>query len=225
VARARDNGIREEALIRMLRRAADILREDGFRALVFRVLGETVYRRVLVVEIDPSGALARPDRRCGWLMPDDVRGYARLHAELPEEEIRRRLAEGQRCFVVRSDAGEIVSGVWVAFGCARVDYVQTCLPLKPDEAYLYQSYTAVTERRQGLSTTAYLAVSHALRQEGYARMFGCLQPDRAIGYGPVMGSGSAPRAYLGWVGIGRWRRMFNTPTGHYPQYAPRPDLT
>jgi hypothetical protein len=201
----------------MLRRAAEIVREDGLLALVFRVLGETLYRRVLVVEIDPARVLARPDPRCGWLMPDAVRGYARFHAELADEEIRRRLAEGHRCFVVRSGDGEIVSGVWVAFGCPRVEYVQTCLPLKPDEAYLYQSYTGVTQRRRGLSTTAYLAVSHALRQEGYARMYGCLQPDRTIGYGPVMGSGSAPRAYLGWVGIGRWRWAFNTPTRRFPR--------
>jgi GNAT superfamily N-acetyltransferase len=205
-------------------RAREILRDDGLLALCFRILGETVYRRVLITGSDLTSPLNRPDDRCRWLKREEAADYARCHPALGEDEIRRRLSEGQRCFALWSSDREIASGVWVALGCARIDYLQTDLPLDPDEAYLFQSYTPPAHRGRGFSTAVLLAVRHALRQEGYLRTTGCIQPDRSIVYPPLFRSGSTPKGYLGWVRLGAWRWTFRRSTDRFPFYAPRPEL-
>lgn len=204
----------------MIRRAVAIVREDGVLALGFRILGATVYRRVLLLGTEVTRVPHAPDARCRWLAPDDAAAYARCHPALPEHEIRRRLTDGQRCLVLWASDREIASGMWVAFGRARIDYLAMDLPLAAGEAYLFQSYTTPAHRGRGYSTTLLLALRHALQEEGYTYTVGCIQPDRAIAYAPLYRSRTVPVGYLGWVGIGPWRRTFRRVTDRFPWYAP-----
>ena len=107
----------------MIRRALEILRHEGLVALYFRVLGETVYRRLLVFETDLTTTSFAHDPRCRWLRSDEAGAYARFHSVIPEVEVRRRLAGGQRCFVSVLAGGGIAHGVWVTVGPA---WIGTC---------------------------------------------------------------------------------------------------
>ena len=206
----------------MIRRALEILRQEGLLALYFRVLGETVYRRLLVFETDLTTTTYAPDPRFRWLREDEAGAYARFHPVLSEPEVRRRLADGQRCWVLVLPDGAIANGIWVAVGPAWIEYLQMVLPLTPREAYLSQSFTAPAERGRRHATAALRSLKHTLTGEGVIRTVACVQPDRAIAYPPAFRGGARPVAYVGWIGLGPWRRTFRRATDHLPVYAPKP---
>lgn len=206
----------------ILRRAWTILRTEGWIALWFRVLGETVYRRVLLVELDlpprpdpPKGIEAR------WLRAEEASAYAAFHPALSAAEVRRRLAAGERCLVLESE-GRMVHGRWCATARAWIEYLQVFLPLPPGAAYVYQSFTPPAERGHGYATAGAVAGGQALHREGFNRTIGCIQPDRAMAYPPIFKAGYRPAGYLGWYRLGWWRIPFRTRTARFPRYAPHP---
>ncbi len=203
----------------MIRRAQAVLREDGLLALFFRMLGETVYRRVLLIESDLRSAAYRADERCRWLRPEEAAEIAGFHPAIPEAEVRRRLAQGQRCWVLERD-GRMAHALWVTGGSAWIEYLEMELPLEQGEAYVFNSYTPREQRGRGFASAALSAVRQALQQEGYTRVAGCIQPDRSVAYPPVYRAGFRPYGYLGWCGIGGWRRTFRRATDRFPFYAP-----
>jgi hypothetical protein len=206
----------------MIRRALEILRQEGLLALYFRILGETVYRRLLVIETDLTTTQFAPDPRCRWLRPDEAGAYARVNPVLAEAEVRRRLAEGQRCWVLVLPDGSIAHGIWVSVGPSWIEYLHMTLPLSPRDAYMYQSFTAPEHRGQRYASAAVRALKHAFAQEGIVRSVACVQPDRAIAYPPAFRGGGRPAAYVGWIGIGPWRRTFRRTTNRWPAFAPTP---
>ena len=203
---------------RLIRRANVILHEDGLLALGFRVLGETIYRRALLARCDLALAPTPPDGRCRWLDPADAAAYARFHPELAETEIRRRLAEGHRCWVLTSD-GRFAHGLWIA-PRAWIGYLNLEMPLAPNEIYLYQTYTTPALRGRRFATAALRAVAHELRHEGWRRIILCIQPDRSIAYPPLYRAGFQPFGYLGWFRLGPFRWTFRRATNRFPFYAP-----
>ncbi|MBL0169908.1 MAG: GNAT family N-acetyltransferase [Gemmatimonadaceae bacterium] len=205
-----------------IRRALDILRDEGVIPLIFRILGETVYRRMLVFETDLVGQVFAPDEHCRWLRTDEVGAYARFHPALSEDEVKRRRQAGHRCWVYADDDGRIVHGFWFAAQGAWLEYLQMELRLEPGQVYLYQSWTAPEHRGRGLAPTTARALKHVLKAEGIARTVACVQPDRAVVYSTHARSGATPTAYIGWFRIGPWRWTFRRTTDHLPFYAPAP---
>lgn len=207
----------------MIHRALQVLQSEGPVALVYRVLAETVYRRLLVFETDPGQTHFAPDARCRWLEPRDAEAYAHLNAALTAEDVRRRLQDGVRCWAIVAPDDTIAHALWVATGSAWIEYLEQTLPLAPIDAYLFQSFTTPAFRGQRYATDALRALKHVLWQEGVRRTLSCVQPDRAIAYPPVFRAGARPVAYIGWLGLGPWRRAFRRPPDRLPWYAPRPN--
>ncbi|MBE0659770.1 MAG: GNAT family N-acetyltransferase [Bryobacteraceae bacterium] len=203
---------------RLFRRAIVILKEDGLLALGFRVLGETVYRRVLLASCNPAHAGAPPDARCRWLDPAESAAYARFHPEVAESEIRHRFAEGHRCWVLTS-GGQFAHGLWIA-PRAWIGYLELDLPLAPNEIYLYQTFTPPSLRGHGFASAALLAVLSEMRREGWQRVILCIQPDRSIAYSPLYRAGFKPYGYVGWYRVGRTRWTFRRAANRFPFYAP-----
>ncbi len=208
----------------ILRRAAQILREEGLLTLWFRILGETVYRRLLLLErtLDKPLPSFRPRGpvETRWLRPEEAAAYASFCGTLSEAEVARRLSEGHRCWIAEAE-GRIVHGRWVASSRAWIEYLKLDLPLAPGEAYSYQAYTAPELRGRNLATAAQAAVLGVLKEEGFQRVFLCLQPDRAIAFLPPVKNGFIPVAWLGWVRLGPWRRVFRRPVRRFPSWASR----
>ena len=206
----------------IVRRAFEILRNEGPLTLLFRVLGETVYRRMLVMETDLTRHVFEPDARCRWLRVDEAVAYARSHDALTETEVRRRYGEGQRCWALTLPDGSLAYSVWASVGRAWVEYLAVNLPLRATEAYVYQAFTTPAHRGNRFATIGVRALKHALTAEGVLSTCSCLQPDRAIGYPPAFRSGLHPCAYIGWIRLGPWRWTFRRATDHLPFYAPKP---
>jgi predicted GNAT family acetyltransferase len=210
--------MRNSLILRLIRRTRAIIEEDGLLALGFRVLGETVYRRALLARCGTAVADFPPDGRCRWLDPSEAAAYAQFHLDVTEAEVRRRLAEGHRCWVLIS-GGQFAHGLWVG-PRAWINYLDLELPLAPNEIYLYQTFTPPALRGCGYATAALRAVLSALHPEGWKRIVLCIQPDRSIAYPPLYRAGFQPFGYLGWYRLGPMRWTFRRTANRFPFYAP-----
>jgi len=210
------------SIIPILRRSVAILREEGFLVLWSRFLGETIYRKMLLME----HLLEEPLCACHaqfpfssrWLRPDEAERYASFHQELTEEEVRRRLSAGDRCFIGEMD-GRIVHGFWLGTSNARINFLNLDLPLKSGELYLYQSFTPPEMRGRSFATATRASALEIVRREGFRRILCCIQLDRAIAYPPPLRTGFTPSALISSVRFGPRRWVFHRPTRRLPFFA------
>jgi hypothetical protein len=212
-----------------LQRGRAVLREEGLRSLFMRVLGETVYRRMLVLrgtlsdappQMEPNGGVEfRPLERF------EIEQYLQLRPDQTMEEIERRLASGQVCFAARED-GRLVQACWLAPpGAARIEYLDLEFPLSPVEVYVHDFFAAPSERgrylfRAQLGEMAAYFSDHEQRQRWFPHHVG---PTNArYGYAAafhlenriwtlIARLGLPPRDIVGYIGFGRMRWRFCRP--------------
>jgi len=201
----------------MLRRAADVWREDGPLAVFDRILGETFYRRLWVFakRLDEEIPLVKPEIpvECGRLHPAEVDDLAGFHPEVSVEEARARLQRGHHCYVARH-AGRIVQAVWVGFGRVWVPYLGCWVELEAGDAYLYQSWTRSEYRRKGIAAARAIATLQELKKAGYRRAVAAIMPRAGAALGPPRLLGYAPCGIIGYYRLGPWRRPFYRPLTH-----------
>lgn len=157
----------------------------------------TVYRRLAVVVHDLQETSGPPAAkiRVELLRESDLGAYAALRSPGEAQAAAARLAYGQRCFVAwRGD--EIVHARWIATGRAHVAYLRRDVQLGPAEAYVFQAYTRLSERRQHVAAAVGRRIVSALRAEGVSRMFAVVAVENR-------GAAAALRAG-GWRPIGLW---------------------
>src|SRR2546423_935629 len=94
-----------------LERAREVLRQEGVRSLWFKLLGETVYRRLLLLERPLQEPIpevkARISVEVSLLQKIQIAEYLEFRAEAKESEVRSQLETGDWCFVARHQ-GQIV---------------------------------------------------------------------------------------------------------------------
>jgi len=136
-----------------LKRVAAIWREEGPKSLWFKTLGETVYRRAVLIERPLHESIPRGTTRLpvtvGLLSETDVDAYLRFCPETHPSEVHSRLEAGHLCFVVRHE-GRMISAAWIATGQVWIDYLACEIRLAADEAYLYESFTSPEYRGQNI---------------------------------------------------------------------------
>jgi hypothetical protein len=132
----------------ILRRAREVLSTEGAQALWFRVLSETVYRRLIVMErpfAAPVARAARPDFVVELLPADGVDEYLALRPDADPSELRDRFARAHLCFAARRD-GELVGACWGGIGRTWIDALGVWVELAPDVGYLYDLYVVPSAR-------------------------------------------------------------------------------
>jgi cytochrome P450/ribosomal protein S18 acetylase RimI-like enzyme len=147
---------------RLLRRALDVWRFEGPASVARRALGETVHRRLLVVE-QPFAefvAHARPQitveiERMG---PDGVGEYSSLRPDTRSAAIERRLASDEHCFLARRQ-GRLVGACWVATGKVFIEYLGREVNLARGALYVYDLYVIPELRGKGVDRALYVAMS------------------------------------------------------------------
>lgn len=190
-------------------RAREVVREDGAKTLWFKLLGETVYRRMLVTELRlPAPAPDRPPREGldgRLLTAGDLGAYAALHGDA--EEAPARMERGERCFGTWSD-GRLVSTRWLATGTTRIEPLGRTVELQPGDVYIYGVFTAPEHRGRGVSSVGAAAVPELLAAEGARRIVGVLEPEGKTAIELNKRSGYAIVGKIGYVGVGGTRRHF-----------------
>jgi GNAT superfamily N-acetyltransferase len=193
---------------RALARALSVLRDEGLRSLWFKVLGETLYRRLRLVELRPEDAVqtASLSLEFGFLEPSDAADYLRLRPGGDVATIRQRLAR-ERCFGAWHQ-GTLVSTRWVTAGSVYVDYLGRTVALRPGEVWISDTFTDPAYRGRDVSPAAGAALARWLVEEGvHAQLAGVL-PENPLGVRAYEQAGYRPVGTIGYIRIVRWRREF-----------------
>jgi len=196
---------------RALKRAAEVLREDGARSLWFKILGETGYRRLMLMErpLEESITAVRPRLPVviGLLRETEVDDYIDFHPAANPPEIRRRLEAGHWCFVARYD-GRVVHAGWAATQRAWIDYLACEIRLAPDEVYVYDSFTSPDFRGKNISPARHTQALLYFQDAGYRRIVAVILPENKPAFKVFEKVGFRPLGLMGYVKIGPWRRDF-----------------
>jgi len=154
------------------RRAGEILREGGPAGLLFLVLGDLGYRRVLILERRVEDAIAPIDSRTpvefDELDVTEIDAYLGFYDGDTREEVEARFARGDTCYVAR-DAGQIVCSSWVARATQLIRFLDFRYEIPPSEVYLYDSYTAAGFRGRSVAPALGVYVLEDLRRLGVKR--------------------------------------------------------
>lgn len=194
-----------------LGRARVVLAEEGLRSLWFKVLGETVYRRLLLLARDTAGPLSPvpfPDGLdFSFVEPSDARSLNSLAAQADSAEALRRLRRGDRCFVGRI-GGRVVTARWVAVGEIWIPYLQRWLQPKVNEVFIYESFTHPAFRSQGVDAGARRTLLPLLAAEGVRTTVAAVLPEERLALRVLEKDGYRRIGVVGYVKIGPWRRGF-----------------
>ncbi len=192
-------------------RAREVLRQEGVRSLWFKLLGETLYRRLLLLERplqDPIPTVtARVPVEISLLQKSEIAEYVEFRVEADESEIQSELEAGYWCFVARSQ-GRMVATSWAAPNYAWLDYLSRELRLAPDEVYAYDSFTQPAFRGQNLGPALTAEKLRYFRAAGYRRMVCTISPENRASLRADAKTGYRPYGLIGYVKIGPWKRHF-----------------
>ncbi len=196
----------------MIYRASEILRSEGARVLWFRILGETVYRRMILFErwleqpVAPAGC--ELPAAISQLQMHEVGEFVAFRADVDPAEIRSRLEQGHQCWVARTQ-GTIVHAIWVAIGSAWIRYLECEIQLAADEAYIYESYTAPAFRRLNINAARADVMMRYLRDRSFVRLLALVMPENPAGIQATVSAGYCATGVIGRVIIGSWQRHFS----------------
>lgn len=194
---------------RMPGRAWEVLRREGIRSLWFHVLGETVYRRMVLLERPLSDPI--PEAASGvaveisLLKAGEVEEYVAFHRGLSAAEVRGRLERGGKCFVSRHQ-GSIVNACWTAGGSVWIDYLGRSMQFASDEIYVYNNYTDPRFRGLNVSMVRAAVMLRHFRELGYRRLVAVVVPENKAAFRSPDKAGYRRIGVVGYIRIGRWRR-------------------
>ena len=133
----------------VLRRSHEVLAREGMRSLALRVVGELVYRRMILMrrpfdfsmrDIEPTvPATFRP------LGPEDMAAYLALRPDADERELRRRFECRHVCYGAFVD-GRLVQACWIATERAYIDYLKAEIRMPSGVGFLYDLFTVPENR-------------------------------------------------------------------------------
>jgi SAM-dependent methyltransferase/RimJ/RimL family protein N-acetyltransferase len=213
----------------------EVIREGGLTSLWFKVLGETFYRRAVLMELHLDQPVLPVSPRVpvaisllGW---DQVDEYCSFRPEADPAQVYQRMDAGRRCFVARHEE-RIVHACWTADKEARVDYLDREIQLAPGEAYIYESFTSPDFRGQNIAPARLAWMAQYYKDAGYRRLVAIIMPGNVAAFRPPEKVGFRPIGLMGYVKLGPWRHDFcrlkrgvvppgGSPTGHGSAYWDR----
>lgn len=191
--------------------AIGVLRKEGIRSLFFRILGRTLYRRLLLIEhaLDKPvpEVTARVPVIIAVLKEDEVDEYVAFRNEADPSEIRLRLKAGQWCFVARHE-GRIVHACWTAANTGWIEYLGLDIRLAQDELYSYDAFTSPRYRGMLISHARRAHMLRHFRDGGYRRVLSAIHPENRKAFRALEKSPYREVGRIGWVKIGPLRQDF-----------------
>jgi GNAT superfamily N-acetyltransferase len=191
------------------RRASELAREGGIRAIWFTILGELCYRRVEIREhvldkaedYDVDAAKLSIEQ----LNAADVEQYNAFREPSDPDSAQRRMLAGHHCFIARHE-DKIVCASWGATRNATIRYLSAPIALTPEEAYAYDLFTAPEWRQKGIATAVTRALHNFYRDEGKRRVLRVIVPESHAAMTGTLGYHSI--GMMGFLGVGSFRWNF-----------------
>jgi SAM-dependent methyltransferase/ribosomal protein S18 acetylase RimI-like enzyme len=205
-----------------LARAVEVLRVEGVRSFWFKALGQTIYRRVVVMECPFADAIRSVSAHVSVVvgLSEDVGEYVTFRPRTDPADFHRRLRSGHRCFVARHE-GRIVHACWAATGRIWIEYLGRHLVLPPDSVYHYDSFTIPEFRGLNISAFRVTEAARYFRAAGYRRLVAVVAPENLAAFRPLEKAGYRRVGRMGYVRIGPWRYQFSRRTRS--PHSPSPD--
>jgi hypothetical protein len=194
-----------------IRRVREVLRLEGIKGLVLKVLARLCYREIVLVErelrnlwLEPATDVPIQVRR---LRRKDVPAYLELRLDQSEEDVLRRLDSGHFCYVTWTN-GRMSSAVWMQDGPVWIPEVDRYLPLQRDEVYSYDSFTAPDVRGRNVAAARGATTTRLLRACGYRNAVGFVLPENRAGFRPPEKLGVRRCGRIGYFQLGPIRIEF-----------------
>lgn len=160
-----------------------MLRSEGARSLAFRVVGELVYRRMIVMErefdLSMPDVEARVQATFAPLEPAHVDDYMRLRPDADRDDVVDRFRRRHVCFGAWLD-GRLVQACWVGIERARVDYLDCWIHLGSGVGYLQDLYTEPELRGTNLHRAMYPHMFRYFRNTGSPAVLAAFQPENRV---------------------------------------------
>jgi GNAT superfamily N-acetyltransferase len=198
------------------RRGREIVRDEGWRRLVFTALRDLGYRPVLVLErrLDEPIVPVAAHVPLGFetLEPAALHEYLQLQPAIPRPQLENRFTRGDACYAARVD-GRLAAATWVtrdphffrAIGCRYV--------IPPSEVYVFDSFTAPELRGRRVMPALGVWVLERLREAGVTRAELVIAPDNMASRRARARNGFRPFMRIDYVRLGRRRWHWHRPTG------------
>ena len=182
----------------------------GPRAVTMRILGRTIYRRLIWMErtndpLSPQIEAFVPTE-FGFLGEPDIEEILALRPGTGEQT-RARFSRGDRCLGARSADG-LVSLVWYSTGVAHVDYLALILPLRPNLAYSYDLWTDPRVRGLHIAPALGSRLRHVLAAEGIDTSACAALRENRPAITTLLRVGYRPVGTIGRIGAGKVVRTF-----------------
>lgn len=187
------------------RRAGEVVRDGGLRALGWKVLGELCYRRIYLYVDDLNAPLDAPDARIpleyGFLEESEIDEYLAMTPGADAAEVERRLAADHECVTGRYE-GRLVGYCWSGAVRAPLTYLGVDLLLEPGWVYGYEMLVDPTVRRQRVSVGVLRARRRLLAEKGHRYELTGVMPENtpAFGFQRIMGRKRAGTMRTAWFG-------------------------
>jgi RimJ/RimL family protein N-acetyltransferase len=198
---------------RSARRALEILRDEGPRALWFRVMAETAYRRVIVMERRLDSPIPEVTSRLpvhlALLGAAELDRYAHFRPDQDPAATRLRLERGHRCFAAWHD-GQIVHAGWAAVRMPWIEYLDCEFPLEAGDVYQFDSYTTPAFRGLGVAAARVVWMSRFFRDAGFRRLLAVVWPENTPGFRPLERAGYRRCGWIRVFRFARWQRIVHS---------------
>ncbi len=198
----------------IIQRALGVLREEGLRSFLFRLLGVICYRRLLLLERSLSEPL--PEVRSSlpleieWLGPNDQAEFSAMVSDQYNTQIEARMNKGDRCLAARTH-GKLAAVMWACTTSLRISYLEMDTPLLPGEVYLCGAFTDPAFRGHAIAPTLSVEMLRRFRETGFHRAIRATWPENSPALRAHAKAGFVPCAMVGRLKLGWWRRDFHHP--------------
>lgn len=180
----------------------DIVRSEGAKSLLFRLLGKLMYRRVLVLECDLglqfSDTSTKTSVDIRKLGPADTCAFIDFHSGPGRSVFHARLEQGHECYAAIC-ADRIMSVSWIALNNATLWLLDADFRLDRDQLYIYDSYTHPDHRGLRLQAQIFEDIRREFAAAGIRRAITFVVPENVANL--------RSRARLGFSEIGMVRRV------------------
>ena len=196
-----------------VRRALMTLRGEGLRNLLFKLLAEAGYRRLMLLELSldqvvPPFSPTLPVA-IAQLSECEVDDYLAFRPETGSADVVGRLRSGQQCFVARRD-GRIVGAVWIAVQSLWLPYLRCAVDMAPGDVYAYGKFILPGYRGHGISNALRRHHLRHLQDAGHRRVVVAVLPENASSLRDILKAGYRPCEMIGRIKLGPWQWHFRT---------------
>jgi hypothetical protein len=170
----------------------------------------TVYRRMMLLAHDftlPDPAARGSRWTVRWLTAGDLDAYCAFRPAAGRRLIEARWARGHEACAIWLD-GRIIHAAWVATRRGPSRYLRRDVVLAEREAMTYDTYTAISHRRQGCLKARVRFLVGEFRARGYIRFLSLVAVENRVGYRALNAAGYHPIGRYHSIGLGPWRHSW-----------------